>query len=282
MNKFKGFFTLISFFWLWSCGFCALFQWFVTGKAAWFGLLISAWALPLWMLLRFRNPQKFSGDQRETPAFAAVLSGLAVTLLTDVDRGLPLYLAIANLFVVLVYLFHLSAFRQPAMPPVDGVFPTLATGGGQDWNAADSARREKAAGLLLVFLRGSFCADSRAQLSQLAAMEGELHRRRVQPVLISTESADHWRPLYTGEMVPEIVELCPADKRNRPFVAAGGAPAWLWMLGRLAGSGAGPVCRPSCWLLDDEAFVVWRHLPDNYRLPGSGEFIRGQLVRLEE
>lgn len=284
MNKFKSFFSLISFFWLWSCGFYALFQWFVTGKIAWPGLLINAWALPLWMLLRFLNPQKLSGDQRETPAFAAVLSGLAVTLLTDVDRGLPLCLAIANLFVVLVYLFHLSAFRQPDMPAVDSVFPTLAACDGKGWNAAASGRGEKAAGLLLVFLRGSFCADSRAQLVQLAAMEEALRRRSVHLVLFSTESADHWRSLWVGETEPEIVELCPVEERNRQFIAARGAPAWLRLLGRLVGSGGGPVavCRPSCWLLDDEAFVIWRHLPHNYRLPGSGSFIRGQLVRLEE
>lgn len=284
MNKFKGFFTLFSFFWLWSCGFWAIFQWFVTGKIAWFGLLVNAWALPLWILFRFRNPQRFSGDLRETPAFATVLAGVAVTLLTDTDRGQPVYLAIANLFAVLVYLFHLSALRQPAMPRPDSVFPALGTAGGESWDAAEFCRRQGAEGVLLVFLRGSFCADSRAQLVQLASIERTLHGRRVCPVLLSTEPADNWRRLWRGGAAVEIVQLCPADERNRQFVAAAGAPPWLRLLGRLAGSDGGPsaACRPGCWLFDDEGFVIWRYLPDNYRLPGSGEFIRGQLARLED
>lgn len=283
MNKFKAFFTHFSFYWLWCCGFWALYQGVATGKIAWFGLLLNAWALPLWMLLRFRNPQKFSGDQRETPAFATVLAGLALTLLTDIDRGLPVYLAIVNLFAVLIYLFHLTALKHPAMPAVDREFPSLATVDGKEWDAAGFCRRQKAEGLLLVFLRGSFCADSRAQLTELAAIEESLRRHRIRPVLLSTESVDHWRHLWRGESMPEIVQLCPSDERNRQFVAAGGAPLWPLRPGRAVpgGSVRGSACRPSCWLLDEEAFVIWRYLPDNYRLPGSGEFIRGQLVRLQ-
>lgn len=277
MNKFKGFFTFIAFVWLCGCGFWAIFRGFVTGEIAWLGVLINAWALPVWMLLRYRRPAKFSGDLRETPAFAAVLLGLAVVLLADFGRGQPVYLAVYNLFILLVYLFHLSALRHPQMPPLDALFPELNTVGGGSWSAAEVARREKVAGLLLVFLRGSFCADSRALLAQLSGLSAELQRRNVKLILCSAEAESTWRKFSSWPEAAELVQLVPSAEANSAFVASGGVPLLIRLL-------KSPVAalRPSLWLLDDDGYVVWRHLPENYRLPGNAQLLRGQLFRLEE
>ena len=289
MIKFKGFFTLLAFIWLWVCGCAALHQCFSSGKIAWFGLLVNAWALPIWMLMRYRNPQKYSGDQRETPAFALVLAGLAIALLTDTGRGAALYLSIVNLFVLLVYLFHLSALRHPSAPAVDSVFPVLKTAAGETWRAQDRSATVDAQGLLLVFLRGSYCASSRALLSQLSGLESVLEHTGVQVELFATEADNNWWRQWCCLARAEYVAIDAREKESA-FVAAGGVPLWFYLPrlpslifgGNWSGEGAAAACRPSCWLLDRDGYVVWRHLPDNYRVPGSAEFLQGQLFRLEE
>ncbi|WP_323846935.1 hypothetical protein [Microbulbifer magnicolonia] len=275
MNKFKVFFTAIAFFWLWGCGFWAAFHYFSTGDIAWLGLLINAWALPVWMLLRYRWPLKYRGDLREPVAFAAVLAGLAIALLSDSEKGQPVYLAIYNLFILLIYLFHLSAFRHPDMPAVDASFPALVTAAGNSWNAAEYARLSDFAGLVLVFLRGSFCADSRAQLAQLPELLPALKKRGVGLVIITGED-----PARCSSRLPkppefELLQLSAEAPANQPFIASGGVP--MRLSSRLSAA-----IRPSQWLLDSEGFVLWRHLPANYRIPGDVEQLRGQLFRLED
>jgi len=275
MNKFKVFFTAAALIWLWGCGFWAIFRWFATGEVAWLGLLVNAWALPLWMLLRHQWPGKYVGGQREPPAFAAVLAGLAVTLLTDTEKGPPVYLAIYNLFIFLVYLFHLSALRHPDMPAVGSAFPELVTADGRAWYAAEHLRRNNLEGLLLIFLRGSFCAGSRALLAQLPLLLPDLQRCKVGLVLFSTQDGSKWQCIKMGRSWMEIQQLAVGATANRLFVATGGAPPLLR-------PGLAGAARPSQWLLDSEAFVLWRHLPVNYRTPGSAELLRSQLFRLEE
>ena len=287
MNRFKCFFTFIAFVWLWSCGFGALYIYFISGDVAWLGTLLSAWALPVWMWIRYRWPSKFSGEQREPIAFATVMAGLAVALLADSEKGLAVYLAIYNLFVVLVYLFHLTALRHPAMPGVGTLFPTLDVADGANWSTTDALRPPATKGALLLFLRGSFCADSRAQVSQLAELAPALRRSEVQLVLASTEVAHHWQAMLQEDVSAQILQLAPVGQQNGPFIAARGVPAWLRLLGLILPSsrraaGAAEACRPSAWLLDADGRVVWRHLPANYRQPGEAALLRGQLSRLLE
>ncbi|SHF62082.1 hypothetical protein SAMN04487965_2408 [Microbulbifer donghaiensis] len=275
MNKFKVFFTVIAFVWLWSCGFWAIFQCLYTGNIAWIGLLINAWGLPLWMLLRFLSPYKYRGDQREPVAFAAVLAGLAVALLSDSEKGMPVYLAIYNLFIVLIYLFHLSALRHPDSPDVDSLFPPMKMVNGESWHSADACRRGDFEGLLLVFLRGSFCADSRAQLLDLAQLLPELERRQIGLVIFSTEPLgnwSHWTKDLPGVM---FVQLASGSGENPVVVASGGSPLALC-------AHVSRAARPSQWLLDRDGFVLWRHLPGNYRTPGDIGLLRGQLFRLQD
>ncbi|WP_346838891.1 hypothetical protein [Microbulbifer sp. SAOS-129_SWC] len=275
MNNFKGFFTFIAFIWLWSCGIWAFAHGIYSGEIAWFGLLLNAWALPVWMLLRYFRAPRYSGDLRETPAFTALLVGLAVVLLTDSEKGMPLYLAIYNLFAVLVYLFHLSALTQPHGLPAGEPFPALNAVGGQ-WRSQQAASAGDCAGLLLVFLRGSYCADSRCLLAGLQEIEETLARRNICPVLISTESRERWRRWWPAGARGEWLQLNSGDD-NPWFVAAAGAPLWIRLLG-----GSAAACRPGIWLLERDGTVVWRHLPGNYRVPGNAEMLRGQLFRIEE
>ena len=279
MNKFKCFFTFAAFFWLWGCGFWAIQRWFFTGDATWCGLLINAWALPIWMLLRYFWPRKFSGDLRETPAFTPVLIGLAIVLLTDTDRGASIYLAIYNLFVLLVYLFHLSSISHPELPDIDDQFPRLNVRGGGVWQAGHATEESDTAhaGSLLIFLRGRHCADSRHLLAELSGITGECDRRSVQLVLISADGGSGWQRKWFSEPGAQQLTLDPRANDNRPFVAAAGTPLWGIMLG-----GEAAACRPSAWLLDREGYIVWRHLPGNYRVPGSAELMRGQLFRLDD
>ncbi len=279
MNKFKCFFTFAAFFWLWGCGFLAIQRWFFTGDATWCGLLINAWALPIWMLLRYLWPGKFSGDLRETPAFTTVLIGLAIVLLTDTDRGAAIYLAIYNLFVLLVYLFHLSSIAHPKLPDTDNTFPQLKVRSGDVWSAGNTAEGGKAAraGSLLIFLRGRHCADSRHLLVELSGLVRELDRRSVQLVLIDADERTGWQRQWISDVDAQQLTLDPRANSNRPFVAAAGAPLWEILLG-----GKAAACRPSAWLLDREGYVVWRHLPGNYRVPGGAELLRGQLFRLDD
>ncbi|SFC81987.1 hypothetical protein SAMN05660479_02446 [Microbulbifer thermotolerans] len=273
MRKFKVFLTTLAFVWLWICGFWAIYRYFGSGAIAWLGLLLNAWALPLWMLLRSIWPEKYRGDQRESAAFAAVLAGLAVVLLTDTDRGQPIYLAICNLFIFLVYLFHLSAVRHPDMPAVDSRFPELVVTSCKIWHAEEYARRNNFCGLLLIFLRGRCCADSRALIAELRELSPHLQKRGVGLVLFSTSPASDWGG--SGQLAAEILQLESGACANLPFVVAGGAPL-------LPCSRTTAAARPSQWLLDSEGVVVWRHLPHNYRTPGSADLLRSQLFRLEE
>ncbi|MGL6160144.1 hypothetical protein [Microbulbifer sp.] len=279
MNKFNSFFTILAFIWLYSCGFWALFRWISTGDIAWLGLAINALALPVWMILRWWRPAGYRGSLREDPAFAAVLLGLAVALVTDTGKGEPTYLAIYNLFILLAYLFHISALRQPEMPKVNGRFPPLCTVEGQRWDPAAGGDEGNIEGLVLVFLRGTFCADSRALLSQLPELGELLNRYNARLVLFSTEDKARWTQLWRGGQLPEIVQLAEKEA-NRLFVAAGGQPLWLRLL-RPPTATAG-ACRPGLWLLDSEGFVLWRHLPGNYRTPGDVDLLKGQLSRWSE
>ncbi|WP_308363705.1 MULTISPECIES: hypothetical protein [unclassified Microbulbifer] len=278
MNKFKSFFTILAFIWLYSCGFWALFRWISTGDIAWLGLAVNALALPVWMSLRWWRPARYRGSLREDPAFAAVLLGLAVVLVTDTGKDEPTYLAIYNLFILLVYLFHLSALRQPEMPRVNERFPPLCTVEGQRLDPAAGVRAGNAEGLVLVFLRGTFCADSRALLSKLPELGELLNRYNAQLILFSTENKGRWTRLWCGGELPEIVQLAEEEEGNRLFVAAGGQPLWLRLFRSPTPTAA--ACRPSLWLLDSEGIVLWRHLPGNYRTPGDVDLLKGQLSRL--
>lgn len=279
MNKFKSFFTIIAFIWLYSCGFWALFHWISAGGIAWLGLAISGLALPLWMFLRWWRPARYRGSLREDPAFAAALVGLAVVLISDTGKGGPTYLAIYNLFVLLAYLFHLSALHHPEMPRVNGYFPPLRTAEGRRWDPIADSGEAGARGLGLIFLRGTFCADSRALLLQLPELEERLNRCGAHLVLFSTEEKGRWEHLWRGGQLPEIVQLAAEGEGNRLFVAAGGQPLWLRLSSPFAP--AAVACRPSLWLLDRDGSVLWRHLPGNYRTPGGADFLKGQLFRLE-
>jgi hypothetical protein len=287
MNRFKCFFTFIAFVWLWSCGFGALYFYFVSGEIAWLGTLLSAWALPVWMWIRYLWPRKFSSEQREPIAFATVLAGLAVALLADSEKGLAVYLAIYNLFVVLIYLFHLSALRHPPAPEVGELFPSVDVDDGSSWNAAEALHPPTTNGVLLLFLRGSFCADSRTQVIQLVELVPALQRNGVQLVLASTEAERHWQAILQHGVKAKALQLAPAGERNKPFVAPRGVPVWLRLLGLILPSsrraaGSAEACRPSAWLIDADGRVVWRHLPANYRQPGEVALLRGQLSRLPE
>lgn len=295
MTRIKGFFTFAAFIWLWGCGIWALWQYFASAEIAWLGVLINAWAMPLWMVLRFFRSGQFAGEQWEPKAFAVLLVGLGIALLTASEQSLPMQLTLYNLFIVLIYLFHWSAVSHPAMPPLEQLFPPLSLSGSQRWPVADShgerqieeidEATEGKGGYLLVMLRGTFCADSRAQVCQLAQALPRLKKSDVELMLVSTEQAEHWHHLWPGDSEPQVLQLAPTEAANAAFIEPAGVPIWLRLLGRLVGMRApssGAACRPSAWLLDDEGYVVWRHLPANYRMPGSGEFLCGQVSRLED
>lgn len=281
MNKFKSFFTFLAFTWLCGCAVWAISRWISVGGTAWLGLFISSLALPAWMVLRFLRPQKFRGDLREAPAFITVLAGLAIILLTDTDKGGAVYLALYNLFILLLYLYHLSAFAHPPPQPApESRFPVLVTRTGSEWRygAAEEgiAEGESAeSGALLIFLRGSFCADSRALLMQLPQLNLDLQKLGVRLCLFSTEAESHWRHNWPDGIGVKFIQLSSAEA-NRPFVAEHGAPFIL----RLLKPSATAVCRPSQWLLDRDGVVLWRHLPGNYRTPGDVSLLRSQLSRL--
>ena len=281
MNKFKAFFTFIGFFWLLLCGFWAVLT-LVRGlesgaTAAWIGLLINAWALPSWMLLRYLFPGKISGDLREPGAFAGVLVGLALILLTDSERGLPVYLAIYNLFVFLFYLHHLSSVAWPPMPAPGTLFPALEHRGVGRWQAAEYCREHGVRGVIVLFLRGSYCADSRHQLSQLYTLLEDLQRQNVGLVLWSVQSEDRW-PHHllapnTSQVIFQVRQL--AQPVPALFAASNAAPLILhpWIK---------DAARPSAWLLDAEGYILWRELPATYRMPTTVATLRNQLFRLQE
>lgn len=295
MSRIKVFFTFAAFIWLWGCGFWALWRYAASGEIPWLGLLVNAWALPVWMLLRFSLPQRFSGEQREAKAFALVLLGLAFVLLTATEQNLPIHLSIYNLFVVLLYLFHSSAVSHPPVPQQNQRFTPLVLSSGSCWPDLAAEQQDIAVeggefpaeggGYLLVMMRGSFCADSRAQLLQLAELHPRLKQLGIQLVFASTELGEHWHHLWPDNEKPLTLQLDPRAMQNEAFIAQAGVPLWLRLSGRMMGV-RGPAtaaaCRPSAWLLDSEGYVVWRHLPANYRVPGSGAFLYSQVSRLED
>jgi hypothetical protein len=196
------------------------------GRIAWLGLFVNSMALPVWMSLRYWRPQKFSGDLREAPAFMAVLAGLAIALLADTGKGEAVYLAIYNLFVLLIYLFHLSAVGHPAMPAIGDLFSALVGAAGNKWDPhlAEIDGRE-ANGALVIFLRGSFCADTRALIMQLPELAEELQRRGALLLLCSAEAESHGRHLWAvfahGKEPPvEFMQLAADAKANQPFVVS--------------------------------------------------------------
>mgnify|MGYP003835822951 CR=1 FL=1 len=247
----------------------------------WIGLFINAWALPVWMLLRYLKPQKLAGDMRESGAFFAVLIGLAIVLLSDSERGLPVTLAIVNLFVLLVYLYHLSAVRHPVMPALDEEFPSLEIIGGKSWQARvfcggearKSGSENGVSGVLVIFLRGSYCADSRSQLHQLRALVPELNRRNIGLLLLSCQPAAKWPEALTAGM--QVLQLDATGANAGRFVAPSAAPIILrpWLR---------DAARPSAWLLDSEGYIVWRTLATNYRVTAGVELLRGQLFRIDD
>lgn len=324
MNKFKVFFTFLAFIWLLTCGIGAIYA-FVhdlegTRRVAWIGLLINAWALPFWMLLRYLFAGKIEGDLREAGAFAAVLSGLAIVLLTDNNLGLPIYLAIYNLFVFLIYLYHLSAVTFPEMPSLDTPFPTLAQKNAGEWSATAYCRKYQLSGVLVLFLRGSYCADSRNQLIQLQELVPELQRRKVGLVLWSTEPEKKWPihlnggfgasqcPDSNGDAGPVVsrqaekqVEQQAERVLERSTTSDVGKPSARLTVQQLTESlqhrfpfiarGGAPLllrpwvrdaARPSAWLVDAEGYILWRELAPNYRTPPSAATLRAQLFRLLE
>ncbi|WP_105101883.1 hypothetical protein [Microbulbifer pacificus] len=281
MNKFKAFLTFVGFFWLLVCGFWALFSmlWGADSRttAAWIGLLINAWALPVWMLLRYLLPGKISGDLREPGAFAGVLLGLALVLLADSSRGLPVHLAIYNLFVFLLYLYHLSSVAWPTMPARETLFPDIEEMNMGGWRVAEYCRDRDIKGAIVLFLRGSYCADSRNQLHQLHALQEELQRKKVGLVLWSVQPTDRWpHRLLAGEQYMNTLQVRQlAPPLPELFVATNAAPILLWPWVKDA-------ARPSAWLVNAEGYILWRELAANYRTPVTAANLRGQLFRLQE
>ena len=273
MNKFKAFFTFLAFAWLWLCGFWGIYALFSSANPAWVGLVINAWALPIWMAIRYWQPEKTTSDLRESPAFAGVLLGLGIALLTDAQKGLPVYLAIYNLFVVLIYLFHLSALRYPPLPSVNAHFPVLTVCNHGSVSPAELCSEAKGNGVLLVFLRGPFCAASRTLLTQLRDQEIRFQERRVSLLLAGVQPRSQWPETLLGKLT--YWQLDSEAQENSSFVVHYGAPAILWAMGNTA-------VRPGIWLLDYDGYIAWRHLPENYRVPGSGDLVADQLFRLDE
>ena len=289
MNKFKAFFTFFAFTWLSVCGIGAVFPLIGSVTAsetlAWMGVVLNALALPIWILLRYLNPQKLRGDLRESGAFAGVLIGLALTLLTDSELGLPIYLVITNLFVFLLYLYHLSSVSHPEMTPVNAHFPDLTDAQGRTLKIADFCAERRLAGAFVVFLRGSYCADSRSQLYQLPRLLPELRQRNIGLVLCSAQPASAWpeellRPLTdAGDLSEDIPQgasqsiLQLADTSE--FIARQAAPLMIypWIA---------DATRPSVWLVDESGIVLWRELTANYRTPAGADLLRAQWFRLQD
>ncbi|WP_237055401.1 hypothetical protein [Microbulbifer sediminum] len=287
MAKFKGFITFIAFTWLWGCGFFAVDQWIARGEIAWLGMLLSSWGLPVWLLLRYWRPQKFRADERESGGLTAVLSGLAVVLLTDTDIGLALYLSILNLGLVLLYLFHFSSLHHPPLPVPGDRFPALAVADGHEWLVAECLRQQHLSGALVIVLRGSFCASSRELLADLPSLAPALKKYNMKLVLVSTEPEGYWpEPHMPDKNRHYMVTLDASADDNRIWTDTGAVPLWVRLLGvRRAGrrrrSGIG-ACRPSYWLLDRDGYVLWRFVPDNYRKPPPIQLLRSQLSRIDD
>ncbi|WP_091510060.1 hypothetical protein [Microbulbifer yueqingensis] len=256
-------------------------------RLAWLALVLTSWGLPAWMLLRYLRPTVFAGDDRESPALAVVLAGLAVALLADTERGAPLYLSLLNLGLVLVYLFHASSVHHGPMPDIDTLFPRLQSINKPGDEIRDRLHQYEAGGALVIIARGSFCGSSRKLVAELAGLEPALEKHGAIGVVLTAEPADHWTagaPRDSGRTNFLTVAAGSGDASTF-FVEPGGVPLWVRLLGiRRAGrrrrSGFG-ACRPSLWLVDRDGYVLWRHLPANYRQPGDSALLRAQLSRLE-
>ncbi|WP_043317713.1 redoxin domain-containing protein [Microbulbifer sp. HZ11] len=279
MNKIKAFFTFFTFSWLLVCGFGALIPLLgsaaTTEKVAWLGVIINALALPLWMLMRFLRPQKLAGDLRESTAFFAVLAGLALTLLADTQRGLPIYLVLFNLFAFLIYLYHLSAISHPHMPAVNEEFPELSDREGRQHKIGDFCAVNGLSGVFVIFLRGSYCADSRHQLVALQELRPEFERKKIGVLLWSAQPPSSWpadllKPLSDSPVFSDEVSPLAGPAQ---FVARHGAPL-------LVSPWFADAVRPSAWLVDDEGTILWRALPGSYRTLPSAELLRSQCYRL--
>ncbi|MBN8432452.1 hypothetical protein JF535_16540 [Microbulbifer salipaludis] len=236
--------------------------------------------------MRYQYPEKIAGDLRESGALFGVLAGLAIVLLTDATRGLPIYLAITNLFVLLVYLYHLSAVTHPQMPGVDDMFPPLAFAGGEKWVAGQFCSTRRLRGVLVVFLRGAFCAASRRQLHQLHALMPELARRNMGMLLLSGQSPACWPASLAAEVAALASEDCRLEQLDtaatnaQGFIADSAAP-FLRHAFRQPERRTHAV-RPSAWLLDADGYILWRDLAMNYRVPVQVETLRSQLSRVED
>ncbi|WP_334078662.1 hypothetical protein [Microbulbifer sp. M83] len=285
MAKFKGFFTFIAFAWLWGCGFFAIDQWIASGKLAWLGTFLSGWGLPGWLLLRYWRPEKFRADERESAGLTVVLSGLAVVLLTDREIGNALYLALLNLGLVLLYLFHFSSLQHPPLPEPGAKFPPPVTADGKKLEISDYLRQQNVSGVLLVVLRGSFCASSRESLAEVSSLAPALEKHDAMLLLASAEPEEHWSaPRPPNGRRQGYLSLDIAARENQAWIEAGAVPLWVRIFGvKRAGrrwrAGIG-AARPSCWLLDRDGYVLWRFVPDNYRKPAPVQLLRSQLSRL--
>ncbi|MBY6191655.1 peroxiredoxin family protein [Microbulbifer agarilyticus] len=282
MNKFKVFFTFFAFSWLLACGvgaFCPLIgSAAASEKLAWAGVILNALALPVWIWLRYLYPQKFHGDIRESNAFLAVLIGLAVALLADGQLGLPIYLVIANLFVVLLYLYHFSSVSHPSLPGINQQFPDLEEQTGENCNISDFCRERELDGAFVVFLRGSFCADSRSQLASFERLLPQLQKRNIGLLLFSAQPMSSWAKAFSRRDIPAPVELTvhqlEESSQDYPlFVARQGAPLLMYPWQSAA-------ARPSAWLVDSEGVILWRELAANYRTPARADLLRAQWFRL--
>ncbi|WOX06639.1 hypothetical protein [Microbulbifer pacificus] len=227
--------------------------------------------------MRYLFPAKISGDIREPGAFAGVLLGLALVLLADSERGWPVYLAIYNLFVFLLYLYHLSSVAWPPAPAVDSLFPAVEEMNKGRWRVEDYCSEHSVEGVIVLFLRGSYCADSRNQLHQLRALQEELLGKNVGLVLWSVQGENKWpRWLLAHDSAVNTLRVRQlAQPVPEMFVAANAAPFLLrpWIK---------DAARPSAWLVDAEGNILWRELAANYRTPVSVATLGSQLFRLQE
>ncbi|QKX17391.1 hypothetical protein [Microbulbifer sp. YPW1] len=258
------------------------------------------------MALRYLKAETFAGDLREPGAFSGVLFGLAIVLLTDTDRGLPIYLSLCNLFILLVYLYHLSAVGHPRTPAVDTQFPAIALVGDKKWQAENFCRERQLRGVLAVFLRGSYCAGSRDQLHQMRALLPDLAQRDIGLILFGTQPEHKWPAQLIAAIYPGSGQDTGADSNVESGVGGGvrsdvGRSKKLVALQQLDVNGentsafvarsAAPLilrpwvrdaARPSAWLIDNEGFVLWRELSANYRVPASAGTLRAQLFRIDD
>nr|WP_033230331.1 redoxin domain-containing protein [Microbulbifer agarilyticus] len=241
---------------------------------------MNALALPIWVWFRYLYPQKFHGDLRETSAFLAVLLGLALALLADGQLSLPIYLVITNLFVVLLYLYHFSSIAHPALPGLNEPFPEIEEQTGKGCHIRDICRERALDGVFVVFLRGSFCADSRGQLASFQHLLPELQKRNIGILLFSAQPSTSWDKSLSqlgaaARAELQVHQLAESSEVYPLFVARQGAPLLMqpWQ---------SAAARPSAWLVDSEGLVLWRELAGNYRTPPGADSLRAQWFRLED